>query len=136
MAVGLSGCGKKGGTVKGKVTFNGIPLTIGTVSFTSKDRGVATGNIEPNGNYEVKNAPLGEVTITVQTPPRTMGFAQTPQAPKGVPEMPKDMMPADAQNPGKVQVVPAPDKYNKVETSDLKYSVESGTHEYNIVLKP
>lgn len=121
--------------MKGKVTFNGTPLTQGTVSFVSKDR-VATGNIKSNGDYEVINAPVGEVTITVQTPPPTMGFSKTPQAPKGVPNMPKEMMPADAQDAGQVKVVPAPPKYNKVETSDLKYTVQSGSQEYNIVLKP
>lgn len=134
-AVGLPGCGRKSGTVKGKVTFNGAPLNQGSVAFVNKDR-IRSGTIKSDGTYEVVDVPLGEATITVQTPPPTMGFAKAPQAPSGVPAMPKDMMPPDAQGNSQLPAVSAPPKYNKVETSDLKYTVQSGTQEYNIVLKP
>lgn len=132
----LSGCGTRQATVKGKVSINGQNLTVGTVGFVGKDRS-ATGQIKSDGTYTVTNAPVGEVTITVVTPPPTMGgMMNAPKAPAGVPAMPKEMLPPDHQENKSVQVVPVPTKYNKVESSTLKYIVQSGSQEYNIDLKP
>jgi hypothetical protein len=64
----LSGCGKGRATVKGKVTFNSQPLTVGTVGFVC-DGQTTTGQIKPDGTYIVKDVPVGEATITVTTPP-------------------------------------------------------------------
>lgn len=139
----LSGCGKKQATVKGKVSFKGQPLTSGNIAFVDGGGRIAPGTIKSDGTYLVANVPVGEVTITVQTAPpmmAMMGMGSKPKKPSGLAPMPKDMIPADYQenSPDKkpLPVVPAPEKYNKVETSPLKYTVQSGTQEYNIDLNP
>lgn len=137
----LSGCGgKKVATVSGKVTFNGKSLTAGNIAFVGKT-GIGHGTIKQDGSYVVPNVPVGEVTITIETPPPRRGgmagMMDAPKAPSGVPAMPKEMIPADYQEKqSSVPVVPAPEKYSKVETSPLKYTVKSGKQEYKIDLQP
>jgi len=135
----LSGCGKKTATVKGKVTFKGQPLTAGNIAFVGKDR-IGQGTIKTDGSYIVSDAPLGEVTITVTTPPPprpTMGPMNTPKRPPGLTPMPKEMVPPDYEESMRpVQIVPAPEQYSKAESSPLKYTVKPGVHEHNIDLTP
>jgi hypothetical protein len=66
------------------------------------------------------------------------GMMNAPKRPSGVTEMPKEMIPPDSQENKSVTVVPvpAPEKYQKVETSTLKYTVKSGSQDYDIDLKP
>jgi hypothetical protein len=139
----LSGCGGRQATVKGKVTFQGKLLTAGTIAIVGKDNRIEHGYINKDGTYEVKNAPVGEVTITVQTPPPAGGGMPPPSPPPGVknpglPQMPKEMIPADYEGSmGQAKnVVAVPAKYGKVETSDLKYTLKSGTQTIDIDLKP
>lgn len=131
----LSGCGKKQATVKGKITFMNQPLTTGTISFVGNGH-TGSGTIKSDGTYLVPNAPVGEVTITVQTPPLPPGgVLATPPPPKGF-AMPKEMLPPDYKENDAVRVVSTPEKYAKAETSTLKYTVKSGTQDYDFDLKP
>ena len=73
-----AGCGpdyKARGTVKGQVKIGSRPLPFGTVMFINKNGISATANVDENGNYEMKDAPVGEcqVTVSVPTCPRTPG---------------------------------------------------------------
>jgi hypothetical protein len=136
----LSGCGKRQATVTGKVTFNGQHLTAGTVAFVGSGR-TGSGTIKSDGTYAVMDAPIGEVTITVQTPPPPQGgmggmMGGKTKRPPGVPEMPKEMRPPGDEGDKDVRIVPAPEKYNTVEKSPLKYTVQPGSQDYNIELKP
>lgn len=135
----LAGCGKKRATVKGKVTFMGKPVTAGNVSFVGEGERVGSGNIHSDGTYTVKNAPVGETTVTVQTPPRPRGPMAMNKAkrPAGVPAMPKEMLPPDyEENKNVPSGPPVPEKYNKVDSSTIKYTVKPGVQEYDIDLKP
>jgi len=136
----LAGCASNArAKVKGKVKFFDKTLTAGTVSFTAKDGRQGTGNIDFEGNYEVGDAPVGDVTITVITPvapklpPGAMG---PPKPPPGVPDMKGHggSTPAPAIDPSKIVEIPG--KYGKVETSGLTYTVVKGDQEKNIVLTP
>jgi hypothetical protein len=131
----LPGCGKKArATVKGKVSFMKQHLTAGTVSFIAADGRNGSSIIKSDGTYAVNDAPVGEVTITVTTPKR----APVPETkpPPGMKGMPKEFQPPDAEEPKAVRVVPAPEKYGKVETSTLKFSVQPGTQDHDIELTP
>jgi len=136
----LSGCGKRQAAVKGKVTFNGQPLTAGSVAFVGSGRS-ASGIIKSDGTYAVMDAPVGEVTITVQTPPLPPGgmgamMGGKTKRPSGVPEMPKEMRPPGDEGEKDIRIVPAPEKYNTVEKSTLKYTVQPGSQDHNIELTP
>jgi hypothetical protein len=135
---GLSGCARQRATVTGKITFNNQALTAGTVSFVAAPNVLGTGVIKPDGTYTVADAPVGEVTVTVDTPKPMMG-----PMPGGMGKPPPGMgMPADMQPPGggdplkAVRVVPAPEKYKTVESSPLKFTVKPGTQTHDIPLTP
>lgn len=140
LCIAVVGCGptKAKGKVKGKVKFFDKNLTAGTVTFTAKDGRVGSGNIDFEGNYEVADAPVGEVTITVSVPAPPMGPAKgmTPQPPKdvGMKTAIGGGTPGPAIDPSKIVQVPT--KYANVDTSGLKYTVEKGEQTHNITLTP
>jgi hypothetical protein len=135
---GLSGCQKGRAVVKGKVTFNGVPLTAGTVSFMASPSRLGSGTINSDGTYTVADAPIGEVTVTVSTPPRRMGPARMDKPPPGMKGMPKEMLPPGYEEEGKKagKMVPAPEKYGSFESSPLKYTVQKGEQTFDITLTP
>jgi hypothetical protein len=139
----LVGCsGGKGARAKvtGKVKFFDKYLTSGTVAFTTADGRTGSANIDSEGHYEMYDAPVGEVTVTVTTPQAKGGgpAGGPPKPPPGVPPMrpPGEggSTPPPPIDPSKIVQVPT--KYNDVKTSGLKYTVEKGTQEYNITLTP
>lgn len=138
------GCGpdyKARGVVKGTVTTGKKLLTTGTVMFINKEGITGSASIEPDGTYEMKDAPLGEcmVTVTVQTLPNDASV-RARLGGKG-PQMPAGPMNPDEAGPpapplAKIpkEVVPIDPKYSKAETSGLKFKVEKGEQTYNIEL--
>lgn len=135
VALGCGGDGTRatgqpqtGANISGKVTYGGNVVGGGTVSVVSKaDRSrVARGSIDATGAYSVKDAPVGEVVITVETetakmfdPAASKGSAPPPGGP-GVPNM---------------KYVKIPAAYNNADTSKLTYSVKAGDQTHDIVLK-
>jgi hypothetical protein len=133
-----AGCGSAGGhrndapppsgaTLSGKVTFNGAPLGGGTVNVVSKTDKLksAQGSIDRNGNYEVKNAPIGEVMIGVETesirqfdPTYSKTAAKIPEGAGAIPS---------------VRYVKIPAVYGNPERSKLSLTV-TGAQTHNIEL--
>jgi hypothetical protein len=134
----LGGCARQRATVTGKVIFMNKPLTAGTVSFVAGPNLVGTGRINADGTYTVNDAPVGDVTVTVETPKMGIGpMAGMPKPPPGVQGMPAEMQPqggGDSLKP--VRVVPAPEQYKTAESSPLKYTVKPGNQTYDIPLTP
>ena len=121
---------------KGKVTFNKQPVRSGTVTFFAADGRHGSGQINDDGSYEVGDAPIGEATITVTVPDRPMGPGAMvmPTTPAGM-KMPPEMDPGKGAGPSG-KVTPIPDKYKKLESSPLKYTVQRGDQEKDIELIP
>jgi hypothetical protein len=111
----LVGCGPRNNTVKGKVTFkDGKPLRTGIVVFSmvGNPEVKASGEIDENGAYELGNsqgmgAIEGEYEVAVQP-----------------------IRPPDNPQEGTIA-----QKYQRFETSELKYTVKSGTNEFNIEIE-
>jgi hypothetical protein len=126
-------------TVSGKVTFQGKPVPAGTVSFFATDKRTSLAVINADGTYSMGDAPVGDVTITVQTPPRGMAgrLSGTTKPPPGM-KMPEEMIPKDqpaiVTDPSKW--VELPKKYADVQSSPLKYTVKAGPQEHDIELTP
>lgn len=139
-----SGCGpdyKSRGVVKGKVTTGKKSLTTGTVMFYGKNGITATAMIDENGNYEMKDAPVGEcqVTVTVMAMPRDPSvrarmMGKGPKMPEGPrdPNSSEPPLPSGAKYP-KV-IIPIDAKYSQPDTSGLTFKVEKGEQTYNIEL--
>src|SRR5687767_10572081 len=135
---GLVGCGgpTARATVKGQVKLGEKNLTAGNVFFSSvKDNTSGSAAIDAEGNYVMRDAPLGEVKISVTVPKGMMGGKIAMKAPAGV-NMPADQGTAGpgALDPSKVVTIP--DKYSNPDTSKLTYTVTSGEQTHNINLTP
>jgi hypothetical protein len=143
-----AGCGpnyKARGTVKGKVTFANKNLTVGSVMFHGKDNMTGSASIDKNGNYVMNDAPLGEVQITVDVPKAPPGGIGMMKAGPGL-KASKDVKSVDPEGSGKSismmigdmpsYVLPIPEKYAKVETSGLTYTVQRGEQTHDINLTP
>jgi hypothetical protein len=75
--VGASGCGRTA-TVKGKVTFQGRPVTHGSVILLSSDGKARSGVIESDGSYSVENVPAGDLKIGVISRNPSKGRTEKP----------------------------------------------------------
>jgi hypothetical protein len=132
----LAGCKRERATVSGTVTFNKRPLTAGTISFVAAGNLMGTGTIKPDGTYTVNDAPVGEVTVTVSTPPAPVGAVRTDRPPKDIKGMPADLIPGGDQALHSVKIVPAPEKYKTPEKSPLKTTIHTGAQTYDADLTP
>jgi len=129
--------------VKGWVKFDGKLLPYGKVTFMSKDGVNGTGDIDVDGTYEVPDAPIGDVTILVTTPPSAKGGPggehdlakppgnMGPMRPPGSPD-PK----GTAADFDTSKIVSIPLRYGSLDSSDQKYTVVRGEQTKNIILSP
>ncbi len=138
------GCGGGTGTVTGKVTFDGKPLTSGNVVFTNANgKGSQSVSIQADGSYKVERMPTGPAKVAVVTspPPGSETGSRMP-APK-LPTPPPDKLPPGVdpnsiyggQQPGRAKFVKIPENYGDPEKSGLTHTVTSGAQEWNIELK-
>jgi hypothetical protein len=136
---GLWGCGvnadrPKMAKVSGKVTYKGKALDKGEIIFTpEKNKGgpsghVATGKIESDGSFTLTTfdtddgAVLGQHVVTVNVPTQDIKELNKPRADGSIPYiLPK---------PG------IPEKYIRVDSSPLRYTVDDKpTNAFEIELK-
>jgi hypothetical protein len=140
LAGGCAAGKKPRAVVKGNVTWGAGPLSRGQISFFSANDPASVGTAEiVDGKYEVKDAPVGDVKITVVSASSAIGAGIRPAPmPKDMAGMPADMIPEGAEKPGKTggRGIPVPDKYKDYKTTDLTFTVQRGENEYNIPLKP
>jgi len=130
LAVAAGGCGRKTAPVRGKVTYMGTPLTMGTVIIISDDGLTSVrGPIQPDGTYEIAKAPIGKVKVGVSNPP-PMG-APGGQALSGSPDDPETKQAAALA----AKYVPSPDTYTHPDKSGLTEEVPSGGATINIDMK-
>jgi hypothetical protein len=121
----LPGCGGGGpagptGSVAGKVTFEGKPVTEGHVSFLNETAGAGDeAPLKSDGSYAVaKPLPTGEYKVMV------------------IPPIIK--MQVDGKGPEVDVEAPAPNippKYRVIGTTDLRANVKEGKNEVNLEMK-
>jgi hypothetical protein len=138
------GCGGGSGSfptaeVNGKVTYNGKPVTGGSMAFflasdASKGKAVA---INDDGTYSATGVPVGEIKVTVETDSMKPSPAPPPQVakvlPKDLPEGSPYAKPKEPKLPA--NYVPIPAKYNNPNETPLKYTINKGTQTIPIELK-
>ncbi|WP_437192228.1 carboxypeptidase-like regulatory domain-containing protein [Planctomicrobium sp. SH527] len=129
VALPFSGCSKSSskelGTLSGKVTYDGEPVSEGEVTFIPAGEGVSVQvKIKEDGTYNVQGSgnpglSLGEYKVTV-TPPLIV-------------------IPDTATSPGGTSLKPVkniPPKYHNPNTSGLKVTVSSTSAEtFDIEMK-
>lgn len=122
LIVGCSNGNMKTAVVKGKITFNGKAVPIGTISFVPEgNKPAATGQIQKDGSYELSTygdgdgAVLGKHTVMIIAVDAQEGA------------LPED------KNPVPPAIIP--DKYFNNQTSGLTANVEDKVNEINFELK-
>jgi hypothetical protein len=124
------GCGDSGGpkvgTMVGKISYKGAPLTNGIVQVYGSDGRGGSGPIAADGTYIVADAPLGDIAITVKVLSSSMPGMRKAQRPPGTPAMP-----GESDSPS----VSIPSIYGDKLKSGLKFNIKSGSQTNNIELK-
>ena len=124
-AVSLTGCGPSGpqkGVVEGQVTFKGVPVTEGTVSF-QRPGSAGEAPLGPDGRYSITEdggLPVGEYMITVT--PALFEDKSDPKLP------PNTISEKKAPN--------IPEKYRREGSTPLRETVQPGKNVFNFDLKP
>jgi len=125
LSVWLTGCGEAGpttptGTVKGKVTLKGAPITAGTIAFVSDKGNAASAVLGADGSFTLKGQ-FGE-----KIPVDTYKVSVTPPD-QGVIKMePGKPLPPPPSIPG------LDPKYGNHMTSGLTEEVKEGENTKNI----
>lgn len=125
LATGCGG-GQAKGTVSGKVTYQGKPLTSGIVTFVPETGAPQYADIQSDGTYRMTSAPAGLVKIGV-SPKQAAGMSS------GMARPPKDYRKLKPAMP-KSENLPAK-KYTDPNKSNLTYTVTKGTQQHDIDLK-
>jgi hypothetical protein len=119
-----AGCssGPATGEVRGKVTYDGKPVTEGSVTFLNPTEGGTAGaDIGPDGSYTIDGGvAVGEYLIVV-TPPIEIVDTDPGKSPPA---------------PVEKSVKNIPNKYRQQGTTPLRYRVQPGPNEYNVEMEP
>jgi hypothetical protein len=126
-----TGCAAGKGDLTGKVTFNGKPVTSGTVQAFLPDGTNKTSDIAPDGSYKLLDLPAGTVKLGVSSPnpkkryEELLGFAKTEEQRKAVPQ----------PDPALVKSwVALPDSFESPDSSGLSATVNKGENTQDLVL--
>lgn len=140
------GCGKKEGTVSGKVYYKGQVLKAGTVRFFPEGKGGGVGaDIKEDGSYSISKVPPGPAKISIETanpdPPMPMmggpGGRGGGMAMEGMKKQ-KEKMQSEKKGEGptpasrSVEKVKLPEKYSDPEQSGLKVEVTGGKQNHDV----
>jgi len=124
-----AGCAKPKGSISGKVTYQGKPLTTGFVTFTPEKGPAVNSPIYGEGKYRVESVPVGAAKISVTavsaTSTETLRKVSNPKDPK---EMMKALKPESTGTK-------IPSTYNDPDKSGLTYTVQQGPQEHDIQLQ-
>ncbi len=128
---------KTGNEVVGKVTYKGKPLAGGTVVLHPAKGKRVVGHIMVDGTYLIKNVPVGEMVVTIETESvrAKPGKGPIPKIqPKEKKTEPKDKkLPDEAKAAARYVAIPR--IYGDVKTSPLRYTVQSGKQTLNLELQ-
>jgi len=124
LGLGILGCSKEEnlGTIHGTVTYDGSPVTEGTISFRGQEDGLSVSDeLDAEGKYEV--------TAAGGIPPGTYkAFIVPPEVEVSIgPDVSPVMKPKDMPN--------LPKEYRSIRTTPLSAEVTTGDNEVNFELK-
>ena len=132
----LVGCGGATGSLSGKVTLDGQPVTTGSVIFTNGNSAQnQLASIQSDGSYKADGVPVGDVKVAVSVPPSGGSMpADAAKSAKLPPGIPADHPAAKAYaaSSGGANV---PKEYTDPTTSNLTVKVAGGSQTYDIPLK-
>jgi hypothetical protein len=139
-SLGVAGCSGGKGAVSGKVTYAGKPVVFGVVLMVGKDSMPVRGEIDPDGNYTVKDVPYGDIRVAVNSPmPRKDRWVPERNLPEEVKKHLKEPPKGDASIGAGVDMkkwFELPSKYASHDTSEVSVKVNQKLTTFDIELKP
>jgi hypothetical protein len=120
------------GDVRGKVTYQGEPISLATLMFVTVDNQVYRADLSEDGSYAIPGVPLGKVRVAVQ------------QALPMVKPRPDPVGPGVAAGPGgqefipgnlSTDMVPLPEKYGHPDQSGLEFELTQAEQEWSVDLQ-
>jgi len=138
----LAGCGgsdplNRGGTLHGKVTIDGAPVTAGDVLVVSEDGAWSVASpLRGDGTFTVKEPPLGPVKVAVQTERYRDRPLPTkyPAAKAGAQSSGSAGMTLPDPSVRGLVYKEIPARYEKIETSGLTCVVQKGDQQQDFAL--
>jgi hypothetical protein len=133
LALLTTGCLRRKGELSGQVSYQGKPLTSGSVVVVGEDNMPLRAAIGADGRYTVVGVPIGEVRVAVHSPnPSRRVSAKDPKQKRpprpGVRPVPP---PEPPPPPG---WFPIPTRYGDLDKSELRTTVKAGPNSYDIPL--
>jgi hypothetical protein len=142
MLVLASGCGEDRtapASLRGTVKYKGELVTAGTVTLYSENNGVYNLFIQPDGTYSGTDLPVGEMVVTISSPPPAHSpeeyaqrfpmaeGAKQARSPKGGPE-------GDVSSASAPQGARVPPRYGRKEKPELTVTLTKGknTHDFDL----
>ena len=120
-----AGCGEKTASVSGHVTFNGKPVTSGTVVLVGADgKSSDPGAVQADGAFSILKSPAGKVKVSFDNPPPPPATNQPGVA---NPE-------AKEQAETAARYTPTPQNYKNPDQSGVTLDIKSGKNE-NVEIK-
>jgi hypothetical protein len=110
-------CDPDTATVSGRVTYQGKPLTSGSVTFCAAEGRVEHGLLRTDGSYAIERVPVGPARVAVAS------HTSVPVGLRG--------SSAPAEKP-----VALPARYRDPDQSGIEFTVEKGRTDYDIELGP
>ena len=112
-----AGCGPgvQTGSVSGKATYAGKPLTVGVVTFVNRETGIgASAPLDASGSYQVPSLKVGQYQVAVQPP--------------------SGPSPEQVEHGEKAAKLDIPDKYFNPQSSGLTATVKQGQNTADFAL--
>lgn len=123
LALLAAGCGAGRGDLGGAVTYQGKPVSSGTVTAVGSD-GVPKSGFIADGKYEVRDLPAGQVKLAVTSPDPGRAPPKSRKGESG-----------PAPKPERAGWVPLPEKFADLATSGLTADLKAGANSHDIELK-
>jgi hypothetical protein len=138
LAIILAGCGPRTGQVSGTVSFNGKPVTSGTVTMVSVDGIPIQSPIGEDGAYSLPQIVVGEAKIVVSSPPLSGPIKRKedrvdPSTGKKIEPQPEQEVQATQLQKDTWRALPA--TVSDITQTTLRYTVKSGKNVYEIVVE-
>jgi hypothetical protein len=121
-SVFLAGCGSRPNNISGTVTYQGVPVTGGSMRFVFDNGQEVVAAIQENGNYATQSRHTGKARVAVETESTKAMESPAMKPPPGA-EIAQTELSAVA---GVGQYMRIPRKYNDPQVSELTIEVQPG----------
>jgi hypothetical protein len=121
-------------TVSGKISYKGTALPGGSITLVASDGKTFGGEISESGEFSIADVPTGSCKVMVDN--ANLKMLEKMQEKGGIPPgAPRDAKIPEGMPTMKGHYIPIPDKFKRVETSNVNLTVTKGQQSYPVDLK-